>query len=59
MNNLSYSRKFSDFYIETSDLVDQYFLNNQISKTGDLKLLSDKYQKQDDKNWYKTDDKGE
>ncbi len=31
----------------------------QISKTGDLKLLSDKYQKQDDKNWYKTDDKGE
>jgi len=37
--NLSYTQKFSPFYIETKQLVEEYFTKNNLSKTGGNKLF--------------------
>lgn len=38
-NNLSYTQKFSPFYLETKGLVEKYFTENNIPKTGTTKLF--------------------
>jgi linoleoyl-CoA desaturase len=38
-NNLSYTQKFSSFYAETRDLVESYFTENNLAKTGNNRLF--------------------